>query len=151
MQTGESIIFPGNIVTPQKFMILKTYEKMMQQHNRAVSRVNYVLIGQILLIVMMVVIFFFVMYFNRMRDFADTRLMVLLISFTTIFVMLVYVFTSFRLNAVYVVPFALVPIVIATFYDKRMAFSSTCLWCCYARLWRATSSNLCCCSSWQGA
>ena len=122
VQTGESIIFPGNIVTPQKFMILKTYEKMMQQHNMAVSRVNYVLIGQILLIVMMVVIFFFVMYFSRMHDFANIRLMVLLISFTTIFVMLVYVFTSFRLNAVYVVPFALVPIVITTFYDKRMAF-----------------------------
>lgn len=122
VQTGESIIFPGNIVTPQKYSILQTYEKMMRQRQMQNRGLDFGFLGQIIFIAIMMVVFYVFLRVMQPDTFASLRMMVFLISFTTLFIVMVELVIGFRPNFVYIIPFALLPIIITTFSDTRTAF-----------------------------
>jgi putative nucleotidyltransferase with HDIG domain len=122
VQTGESIIYPGNLVTAQKFMILKKYESMMHERNMSMSENEDTTTGQIVVVALLMLVFYFFMKLMRPRTFASLRSMIFLITFMTIFIIIVYAIIAFRINMQYVIPFGLVPIIIMTFYDSRMSF-----------------------------
>jgi len=122
VQPGEAIIFPGNIVTPQKYAILQTYERMMEERNPRLSSSNLTFVGQIVIVAIMLIAFYVFMRVMRHRVFADLRRMIFLISFITIFIIAVFFFTSWRPMLLYVIPFALLAIIVTTFFDARTAF-----------------------------
>ena len=122
VQTGEAIIFTGNIVTPQKFVIIQSYERMMHEKNSRIKGRDFSLVGQIAIVAILMVVFFAFMRLMRRRIYRNLRRMTFLIVFITVFTAAVLLITSFRLNYIYIVPFALVPIIITTFFDSRTAF-----------------------------
>ena len=122
VQTGESIIFPGNVVTPEKFSILQTYERMMRQRQMHTSGIDYSILGQLTFVGIMMMVLYYFMRLMRPRTFRNRRKMIFLISFTTLFVIIVEVVIAFRPNYIYLIPFALLPIIITTFTDTRTSF-----------------------------
>lgn len=122
VQTGESIIFPGNVVTPEKFSILQTYERMMRQRQMHTNGINYSILGQLAFVGIMMMILYYYMKLMRPRTFGSQRKMVFLVSFTTLFVVIVEIVIAFKPNYIYLIPFALLPIIITTFTDTRTSF-----------------------------
>ncbi len=122
VQTGESIIFPGNVVTPQKYMVLQTYERMMREREMHPNGINYSVLGQLLFVAIMMIVFYIYIKLMRPRTFDNLRKMVFLISFSTVFIVMVEIIVAFRPSYMPIIPFALVPIIIATFTDTRTAF-----------------------------
>ncbi|MBO4814949.1 MAG: HDIG domain-containing protein [Muribaculaceae bacterium] len=122
VQTGEGIIDHGDIVTPQKYAILKTYERMMQEKEMQQGGLNLSIIGQAVFVAMMMLILFFFMKLIRPRTYNVTRKMVFIICFITVFIVVVELIVGFRYILIYAVPFALVPIIMTTFLDSRTAF-----------------------------
>ena len=122
VQTGEGIIDHGDIVTPQKYAILKTYERMMQEKEMQQGGLNLSIIGQAVFVAMMMLILFFFMKLIRPRTYSVTRKMVFIICFITVFIVVVELIVGFRYILIYAVPFALVPIIMTTFLDSRTAF-----------------------------
>ena len=122
VQTGESIIFPGNLVTPQKYMILQTYERMMREREMHPNGINYGILGQLTFVSIIMIVFYIFMKLMRPRTFANLRKMVFLISFDTLFVVMVEIVVAFRPSYLGIIPFALVPIIVTTFCDTRTSF-----------------------------
>ena len=122
IMTGEAIIFTGNVVTPEKYTYLKTYEQMMNERESLRGDQSYSLMGKILVVIILLSVLYVFMRRMRPRIFVNLKSMVFLISFVTLFIVAVFLITSFRINYLYLVPFAIVAIIVTTFFDARTSF-----------------------------
>ncbi|MGN0212926.1 MAG: HD family phosphohydrolase [Muribaculaceae bacterium] len=121
MQKGERIIDRGDIVTPQTFELLKTYERLAE--DRLVKREDYkyTIYGQVSIIAMLIVaLYLFLKYFRR-TIFGDMRKMIFLMSFATIFAIASFAVMSALGMGVYLMPYAVVAVILTTFFDSRTA------------------------------
>lgn len=122
VQKGERIIDRGDKVTPQAFQILETYEKMMSDRSQANQSLHYPLVGQVAMAFLLFGCFYLFMIFFRRRTFGDTRKMIFLMSFLVAFTVGTFIVEEYFANAIYIIPFATIPIIVATFFDSRTAF-----------------------------
>ena len=121
MQKGERIIDRGDVVTPQTFELLKTYERLAE--DRLVKREDfrYTIFGQIAIIALLIVAFYLFLRYFRWRIFNDNRKMVFLMSFLTLFTIASYGVIAALGSGLYVMPFAVVAVIFTTFFDSRTA------------------------------
>lgn len=124
VRKGTVIIRRGDFVTPELANTLgqcysKTVEINEKESSHALSW-----FGQCALVSLMLASFYVFMYLFRNRVFSDFRKMIFLIVFITLFIVIVEVLSVRFWWQIYLVPFALVPIVISTFTDSRTAFFS---------------------------
>lgn len=122
IMTGEAIIFTGNLVTPEKYTYLKTYEQMLQEREQMRSGQGYTLIGKVLIVTILMIVLYVFMKLMRPRIFVQLKSMTFIIIFITVFIVAVFMVTMFRINYLYLIPFAFVPIIITTFFDARTSF-----------------------------
>ncbi|MGQ7869525.1 HD family phosphohydrolase [Sunxiuqinia sp. sy24] len=121
VQAGERIIFKGDIVTPDKFVILESLKKSYET-KRGQNIERYLLIlGKIILIISSLLILIFYLYYFRPEIFKQKRRL----SFILIMIVLM-VFTSRFVNDrdfidLYLVPLAILPILLRIFFDSRTA------------------------------
>ena len=121
IQAGERIIFKGDIVTPEKYSILESLKKSYET-KRGQNIERYLLIvGKLILIVSCLLILIFYLYyfrpeiFNQKRRLSFILIMILLMVFTSRFV------TGRDYISLYIVPLAILPILLRIFFDSRTA------------------------------
>ena len=121
VQAGERIIFKGDIVTPDKYTILESLKKTYET-KRGQNIERYLLIlGKLILIVSCLLILIFYLYYFRPEIFKQKRrlsfilIMIVLMVFTSRFV------NDLDLINLYLVPLAILPILLRIFFDSRTA------------------------------
>lgn len=123
VQMGEAIIFTGNVVTPEKDAVIKSYQQMLAENNKKrVGSGDYILLGQIVIVAILFLVFFMFVRLMRPRVYNNRRRMVFLITFMTLMVVAVLWIVKFRPNYMYLIPFAITPIIVTTFFDTRTSF-----------------------------
>lgn len=123
IQHGERIIDRGDIVTPQLYTILDTYEKMVEEKGGTViSESLYLSLGSLLYLLLMLGALIFFIYVFRRDYYQHLPTMLLLITMVTLFTLLAYGMNEFIRLGIYMVPLAIVPIVVLVFLDSRTAF-----------------------------
>lgn len=123
VQRGERIIDRGEIVTEQKYKILNSIKQ--ESLNRSITTNEQyfsVLLGRILLTSCIIGFFFTYTAIFRKRFYISKRYF----SLSLILIVCYFVATSLIVQYadpefVYIIPFALVPMIISTFYDTRTA------------------------------
>lgn len=120
VQQGELIISRGEIVTDSKYRILESlrseYEKRLGQHGRWL-----VLIGRFILVAVCYLSLYLFMYHHR-RDILDsTQKTFFIILVILLFIILTRLMIYLPAEWVFLVPFAMIAILIRTFYDSRLA------------------------------
>lgn len=124
VQRGERIIDKGEIVTAQKLKILNSLKQETINRNITSQQQFYsALSGNMLLICIMLGIFFAYTILFRKQYSNSARYFAL----TTTLISIYYIATSLIAqyttpSFVYMIPYALVPIILTTFYDARTAF-----------------------------
>ena len=121
VQRGQRIIDQGEIVGPQTYNILSSLKRVTEEQSGGTTRNNWMLLGQFMLISFMLGSFYtFLLYFRptEYRNRKHVVFMVLLISF---FTLLTAVTVRFELFSIYIIPYAIVTILIRTFIDSRTA------------------------------
>lgn len=123
IQKGERIIDRGDRVTPQIYQILKSFEQALEKQGRFDrNKLIYTLIGKILFTVcifLLVFTYFRIYKPHTLTDIKKSLAVVLLITLFFIFsVAMSRAFTS----GLYIVPLAILPIVLQVFFDGRTAF-----------------------------
>lgn len=122
IQQGERIIDRGNIVTPQLDTILSTYEAMASERFNATSSERlYTLLGQMLMAIIVLSLTYWYLFIYRRDIFDNLRalsaIMILLVGF--------YVISTIAINilsmGVFIVPFAMIAILIVVFFDSHTA------------------------------
>ncbi len=118
---GERIVSKGENITPELYQILFSLKKEFE--SRTTYSINrWTLIGGQTLIVtiIFVVLFLFLLNFRKEILLYDSKIIFILLLIT-----LMTVVSSLLIRrdfiSVYIIPFAIVPIFIRTFYDSRLA------------------------------
>ena len=123
VQAGETIIRGGDIVTPKKASAIESYQNELMRRNKERNVDETMnLLGQMLIVATLMLAFYFFMKLLRNQVFKSTRRMVFLISLITVFVIAVFLCVKFKYNLLYVIPFALVPIIVSSFFDDHTSF-----------------------------
>lgn len=122
VQKGERIIFKGDIIDGQKYKVLESLKRAYETKMGMSASFYLIIIGQTLLVsIAILMLFLFINQFRR--DILDNtnRTMFLLFIIALFIVITSYVVKSNYNFAIYLVPFAIVPIMVKTFYDARLA------------------------------
>ncbi len=123
IQQGEAIITRGEIVTPRKAAAIESYQnELLDRNKRRNMDEGLNLLGQILIVATLMLAFYFFMRLLRKNVFASLRRMVFLITLITMFVIAVFLLVRFKYSLLYVIPFALVPIIVSSFFDDHTSF-----------------------------
>lgn len=123
IQKGERIIAQGDIVTPQLYQILKTYETTLDKRaNNDLGRQRNALLGQTLFVMLLLgTLYSFIMLYYRRQLSRPNEIMSVVLLLTAFFVLTVVMSRIFT-SGIYIVPLTIVPIIISVFYDSRTAF-----------------------------
>ncbi len=120
IKKGQRIVDLGEIVTPQIYTILNTYEQMLEEQKEDNSDKLFAL-GQVLIILAIYIIYYLYLANFRPRLYRTIRVMTFLIGFSVVFVLFaLFMFENFSYG-IYFVPFAAVPITVMIFFDARTA------------------------------
>lgn len=123
IKKGQRIVDRGEIITPQIFTNLNTYQDMMSSRQSETSH-TYFIIGEGIYIVIIIIILYIFLHLYRSRFFANIRKMTFLMSFTTLFTVFAIIMCEYFTNGIYLIPFAAVPVIILVFFDSRTAIFS---------------------------
>ena len=120
--SGQKIIDRGEIVDDYTYRVLNSFEREMQRRNSKGNEIASTIIGQTLFVGILIMLFTLYLALFRKDYFQNTRTMLLLYAMITIFPIVVSIMMKNTILSVYVLPFAIVPILTRVFMDSRTAF-----------------------------
>lgn len=125
IRQGQRIVDRGEIVTPQIYTNLQTYEEMMSKNQESDMAHSLLMIaGQLCYVLVTFGLFYLYLALYRPRIFADMRALCFMMSLIAIFtVIAALLFENFTLG-IYLAPFAAVPVMVLIFIDSRTAVIS---------------------------
>ena len=123
IQKGERIIAQGDIVTPQLYQVLKTYEATLDKrtHNDRSGRLNTIMGQTIMAILALGLIYGFLLFYYPEQLKQPARVLPLILLTVFFFIFSSLVAHAFRWG-IYTVPLAILPVIATVFYDSRTAF-----------------------------
>ncbi len=120
IQQGERIIDMGDIVTPQLYTILQTYEQMTEEKGMGKATKDiYPLLGEVLFVVILLTALYCYLYFFRREMFDDFRTILFIMLMVVGFTVMAFFMSLTFYNGLYLVPFAIIPIMMLIFFDAR--------------------------------
>lgn len=119
---GQKIIDRGEIVDEQTYNILESLRKEWEKRSDSVQGKRLTLAGQILYVG--IFLFCFMAYLELFRaDYYERKgTLTLLFALIVFFPVLSSIMVEQNLSSIYVVPFAMIPIIVRVFLDSRTAF-----------------------------
>ena len=124
IKTGQRIVDRGEIITPQIYTNLNTYQEMLATRQSDRHDHTYFIIGQGLYIAVILATLYIFLSIYRSRFFSDIRKMTFLVTFITLFTLFAILMFENVIQGLFVVPFAAVPVIVLVFFDSRTAIFS---------------------------
>lgn len=121
VQAGERVIDRGEIVNEQRYKVLSSLRQATEERQSGTGDTLPLRTGQTLLILCLIGLFYLYTRMFRKQFYASKRYIVLMLSLITAFVMataLIVRFSGYG-ELVYALPYALLPIIVSTFFDTR--------------------------------
>jgi len=119
--SDEKIIDRGEIVTPDVYRKLTELKKIYDEKAGTTVRKMSHIVGISILVAGLMLCFLFYLAFFRKKIYARKRDVVFLLSMLAIFTISTEISLRTELFNVYIIPFAIIPIVIRTFFESRTA------------------------------
>ncbi len=120
--TGQRIIDRGEIVTPKTFAILSSLEKEWDKRGDNAGGWMYHFVGQVIFVVCIVFLLYCFLAIFRMEYLVDRRSLYLILSTLVVFPVITSLMVSNAFLIVYVLPFAMVTLILKVFLDSYTAF-----------------------------
>jgi len=121
IQSGERIIDRGEIVTPGNYLVLRSLKIESEKRKTSLQQSSIVVVGEIVMIFGLITLLFLYIYLFRPRIYESISNVVFILMLTLIVVGLAAFTIHFPALNYYMVPFALLPIIIRVFFDARTA------------------------------
>ncbi|MFO8129044.1 MAG: HDIG domain-containing protein [Bacteroidales bacterium] len=119
--TGEKVVSRGEVVDPETYQKLVSLKKSYEKRLGAAGTYYSILAGQILLVGIAIgVLVLFLIYFRR-DIFRDNKKIILILMVMILLVFMVSLMIRYNAGYLYLVPVCIVPIIIRTFFDTRIA------------------------------
>lgn len=121
VQTGERIIDRGEIVTADLFIVLNSLRIEYDKRKASIQQSTLVVIGEIIIITGLILLFFLYLFLFRPRLFENFGNLLFISLLILMMVGLTSVTIKYTSLSYFMVPFALLPIIIRVFFDSRTA------------------------------
>ena len=121
IQAGEKIIALGELINDEKHQILMSLRREYETNPGVIRNFNIILLGQILIVsITFFVLYLFLYHFRREVLFSVNK-----VSFIVLIILIVAFLSNITIRSqalsLYVVPLVILPIILKTFYDARIA------------------------------
>ncbi len=124
VQAGERIIFQGDLVGTEKYMILESLKNAYETKRGDNIEYFLVIAGRILIIATLIVLMFLYLLFYRREMFDHKRKLSFIILMIVLTVFLAGFATKVKSLNIYMVPLTILPILVRIFFDSRTAIFS---------------------------
>lgn len=121
IQAGERIIDRGEIVNEELYLILNSMKIEYDKRKASFHRSTLVLIGEIIIITGLIVLFFLYLSLFRPRIFNNLSHLLFINLMILIMIALTSGIIQYTSASYFILPFALLPIIIRVFFDSRTA------------------------------
>lgn len=121
---GTKIVDRGEIVTPQLYRILESWKIESNKRTNLNEQNKLILIGQIIFATLIIASFILYLTLFRNDYFDRQRSVLLLFSLIVLFPVITSLMVRNNLMSVYIIPYAMAPMIIRIFMDSRTAFMS---------------------------
>ena len=121
IQKGERIISKGELVNDEKFEILESLKSEYLQLKKQRFGLWSIYLGQIILTGLTLLSIFLFLFHFRKDIVADNKRIAFLLLLILLMHFMVFVSNATNYITVYVIPFCMLPIIIRTFFDSRLA------------------------------
>lgn len=122
VMNGQKIIDRGEIIDSHTYNILKSLEKEWNKRSETVTEKRLTLLGQTLFVALLIGCFMIYLDLFRNDYYKKHRTLALLFVIIVAFPVLSSVMVEHAFMSVYIVPFAMIPLIIRIFLDSRTAF-----------------------------
>ena len=122
VQSGQRIIDRGEIISPDQYKILQSFENESVRRNDSSKGFWIVLCGQFIFVSCVLIAFVSYLSLFRREYLYSPHSIMLLSSLIAIFPVITYLMVDHKFFNVYMVPYAIVPIFVRIFMDSRTAF-----------------------------
>ena len=124
VQIGERIVDRGEIISPNVYKILRSLELANTKKAATVRQKSETIIGQVVFVAIMILAIYLFLYYFRPEMFAGIRDTMVIMLMVTLLVVFTSFLSSFRVLSIYMAPIVIIPIVIRTVLDSRVALFS---------------------------
>ena len=120
--TGQKIVDRGEIISPKTYNILESLRKESIKRNESTGQKRLMLVGQILYVCIFMLCFMLYLDLFRKEYYDHKGGMSLLFAGITLYCAVTGLMMSQNFLNVYMLPYAMLPIIIRVFLDSRTAF-----------------------------
>jgi putative nucleotidyltransferase with HDIG domain len=124
IQAGERIISQGDLIGSEKFMILESLKKAYETKRGNNNDYLLVIIGRLIIISSLIILMFLYLIFYRRELFEHKLKLTFIILMIVIMVFMAGIAAKVEAINIYMVPMAILPIMIRIFFDSRTAIFS---------------------------
>ena len=124
VQGGERIIFQGDLVGQEKYMILESLKQAYEKKRGDNMEYFLVIAGRLLIITFFIVLMFLYLLFYRRDIFDHKGRLTFIIMMIVLMVFMAGFATKVKSINIYMVPMAILPILVRIFFDSRTAIFS---------------------------
>lgn len=121
VQSGQRIIGKGEIVDAETYQILSSLQTAYNERTTTIHQSTQSIIGKILLVTLLILLQALYLFLFRPRIFKHT----VHLAFIALMILLMVALASVTIHhtqvSIYVLPFALLPIIVRVFFDSRTA------------------------------
>ena len=121
VQRGQRIIDQGEIIDSQTYNILSSLKHVTEERSGGTTRNNWMLLGQFILILFLLSSFYTYLLYFRPAEYRNRKHVVFMVLLIAFFVLLTAIAIRLELFSIYIIPYAIVTILIRTFIDSRTA------------------------------
>lgn len=121
VQQGEKIISKGELITAEKMKILESFRTEYTRQLGGASANYLVFWGQFLLVSISIVVLSLFLWVFRRDVFTNTRKIMVILLCIFLMVFLTSQVVKYNINLLYLIPVCIVPIIIRSFFDNRLA------------------------------
>ena len=119
---GQKIVDRGEIINEQTYNILLSLRKEWEDRSKSTKETRMTIFGQVLFVSIFVLFFMIYLELFRNKYYERKGTLTLLFALVVIFPVILSIMVAQNIGSVYVVPFAMIPIIVGIFLDSRTAF-----------------------------
>lgn len=121
VQAGQLIIAHNELMNDQNLRVLRSLRREYQSTGVTTSPISWTLFGQTMLVVILMALLFAFVMLNYPRIFSHFRHLIFVVGLVVVMIGMMCVSIRFQIGHAYLLPFAILPLILRTFYDGHLA------------------------------
>jgi len=121
VQAGERIVSKGEVVDAKTYQIIESLRREYEKSLGSDYQYNLIFLGQLIFVFGAIFVLYLFLFHFRFEILQNSLKTVFILFLVVLMVAIASITTRVRPDTLYIIPFAILPIIIRSFYDARLA------------------------------